>query len=59
MTRKQFPGLLEQKNKGSINQTKTRKLVTRKNNRETTRKRAPQPAGRMRVKNQSAKRKNS
>jgi hypothetical protein len=46
------------KKKGSKNQTKTRKPATRENNRETTRKRAPQPAGRKREKNQSTKRKN-
>jgi hypothetical protein len=46
------------KQKGGKNQTKTKKLATRENNRETTRKRAPQPADQMRVKNQSAKRKN-
>jgi hypothetical protein len=46
------------KQKEGKNQTKTRKLAIRENNRETTRKRSSQPAGQMRVKNQSAKRKN-
>jgi hypothetical protein len=51
MTRKQFPDLLERKNKRGINQIITRKHTIRENNRETTGKRASQMTSEYTIKN--------